>query len=532
MQPVGVAASLHDTARLLIHDFHLIVDDDVLHVLLEHAVRLEQLVDGMHPFGFDGIFVDEFVLFGRLLLGAQVALLDFGHGSTYVGQHEESLLADVAGEEFMPLVGQLHRIEFLVDNEEELVGNLRHTPVVVLHVGVLHLLHQRLIARLTEELDERFVFGQSLVGAVKQYTALVVLSLADELAGSAEQVVHEVALHVVELFDEAAVLVEELVVPLGYGTRYDERGTGVVDEHGVHFVHDGEVMLALHEVLRLNRHIIPQIVEAELVVRTKGDIGQVGLAPGGGVGLVVVDAVHRKAVEFVHGPHPLRVAAGEVVVHRNDVYALAGQRVQKYRECSHERLTLARRHLGDTPLVKHDAAEKLHVVVYHVPRHGVASCYPTVGIDGLVALYRNEILRGGQVAVELRRGDLYRRVFRETAGGGLHDGERLGQYLVQLLFYLVVDILRQFVYLARMALLVLQRGFRLFEYSLQFGYPLLVGAYLLCDITAQGSTAGTQFVVRQGVYLRVEREYPVHIGLYLLAVLVALGSEKCLDYFR
>ena len=107
-----------------------------------------------------------------------------------------------------------------------------------------------------------------------------------------------------------------------------------------------------------------------------------------------------------------------------------------------------------------------------------------------------------------------------------------GSDLVQLLFYLVVDILRQFVYLARMALLVLQRGFRLFEYSLQFGYPLLVGAYLLCDITAQGSTAGTQFVVRQGVYLRVEREYPVHIGLYLLAVLVALGSEKCLDYFR
>ena len=154
---------LHDTARLLIHDFHLIVDDDVLHVLLEHAVRLEQLVDGMHPFGFDGIFVDEFVLLAVVLLGAQVALLDFGHGSTYVGQHEESLLADVAGEEFMPLVGQLHRIEFLVDNEEELVGNLRHTPVVVLHVGVLHLLHQRLIARLTEELDERFVFGQSLV---------------------------------------------------------------------------------------------------------------------------------------------------------------------------------------------------------------------------------------------------------------------------------------------------------------------------------------------------------------------------------
>ncbi len=178
----------------------------------------------MHPFGLHRILVDELVLFGGLLLGTQVALLDLRHRSPDVGQHEKAVFTDVAGKELVALIGEFHRIELLVDHEEKLVGDLRHAPVVVLHVDVLHLLHQGLVARLAEELDERFVFGQPLVGTVEQHAALVGLPLADELAGFAQQVVHEGALHVVELLDEAAVLVEELVVALGHGTRNDERG--------------------------------------------------------------------------------------------------------------------------------------------------------------------------------------------------------------------------------------------------------------------------------------------------------------------
>ena len=80
-----------------------------------------------------------------------------------------------------------------------------------------------------------------------------------------------------------------------------------------------------------------------------------------------------------------------------------------------------------------------------------------------------------------------------------------------------------------MALLVLQRGFRLFEYSLQFGYPLLVGAYLLCDITAQGSTAGTQFVVRKRLDRRINGFDFYEIRFYFFAIFVGFGSEKKLD---
>ena len=59
--------------------------------------------------------------------------------------------------------------------------------------------------------------------------------------------------------------------------------------------------------------------------------------------------------------HPFRVALGEVVVHRDDMHALARQRVQIGREGRDQRLALARLHLGDVALVQEDPAHQLHV---------------------------------------------------------------------------------------------------------------------------------------------------------------------------
>ena len=54
-----------------------------------------------------------------------------------------------------------------------------------------------------------------------------------------------------------------------------------------------------------------------------------------------------RSVKFVEGPHPFRVAPGQIVVDRHDVDALARQRVQEDRKRRDERLALAGRHLGD-----------------------------------------------------------------------------------------------------------------------------------------------------------------------------------------
>ena len=71
-------------------------------------------------------------------------------------------------------------------------------------------------------------------------------------------------------------------------------------------------------------------------------------------------------MELVHRAHPLRVSLGQVVVHRDQVHALLGQRVEEYGERRHEGLALARRHLGDLALVEHHAAEQLHLSLIHI----------------------------------------------------------------------------------------------------------------------------------------------------------------------
>src|SRR5207344_361696 len=74
--------------------------------------------------------------------------------------------------------------------------------------------------------------------------------------------------------------------------------------------------------------------------------------------------------------HPLRVAASEVVVDRDEVDAFAGEGVQIQRHGGDEGLALAGRHLGDLALVQNDTADHLHVVRHHLPLGGNADDVP------------------------------------------------------------------------------------------------------------------------------------------------------------
>ena len=70
--------------------------------------------------------------------------------------------------------------------------------------------------------------------------------------------------------------------------------------------------------------------------------------------------------EAVDAAHPLGVAAGQVVVDRDDVDALAFERVEIGGQRGDERLAFAGLHLGDRAVVEHHAADELDVVVPHV----------------------------------------------------------------------------------------------------------------------------------------------------------------------
>jgi len=112
----------------------------------------------------------------------------------------------------------------------------------------------------------------------------------------------------------------------------------------------------LHAAFPAHGDVIAQVVEAKLGVGTVGDIGEVSLRAAHWaqqVGLLpqrvlfgIVDVSHLIAIgagghlqhahlepqQVVDGSHPARVTAGEVVVDRHEVRALALQRVEVERQ--------------------------------------------------------------------------------------------------------------------------------------------------------------------------------------------------------
>ena len=214
-------------------------------------------------------------------------------------------------------------------------------------------------------------------------------------------------------------------------------------------------MLSLHEVAAVDGHVVAEIVETELVVGSECDVGTVGGAACGRVGLMLVDAVNSQAVELVERAHPLGVSLGEVVVYGDHMDTLAGQRIQENRQSSHESLSLTGGHLGYLALMQNDTAYKLHVVVDHVPGKRVSACHPSVVPISLVSLDPDVVMLGAELAVHVGSGHFDDLFLLEPAGSRLHHCESVGQHLVENFLYLIVDLLGKLVHLCGQRLLFL-----------------------------------------------------------------------------
>ncbi len=79
----------------------------------------------------------------------------------------------------------------------------------------------------------------------------------------------------------------------------------------------------------------------------------------------VSDDADRESEVVISRTHPLGIAAGEVVVDRDHVNAVAGQSIENRGDRRDERLALAGLHFGDAALVKDDRAEHLDIEGTH-----------------------------------------------------------------------------------------------------------------------------------------------------------------------
>ena len=336
---------------------HRAVDEVVLVLSRDGAVRRD---------GHDGQLVDLAELgilghggaghAGELLVEAEVILQRDGGERLVLLAHEHLFLG------LHRLVQALRPAAALHDAAGELVDDLHlavHHDVV--HVAVEQELRLERLLQVVGQLARRVG-----VDVVDPQHGLDLLQAALGGVDGLLRLVH-VEVH---LGDETGHDARELVVRLGRlraGARDDERGAGLVDEDGVHLVDDGEVVAALHAGLRARDHVVAQVVEAELGVRAVRDLGLVGgdLLVGAHA---VLDEAHVHAQEAVDLAHPLAVAAGQVVVHGDDVHVVAVERVQVAGQRGHERLALAGLHLGDLPVVERHAADELHVEVAQAER--------------------------------------------------------------------------------------------------------------------------------------------------------------------
>src|SRR3989338_5227353 len=77
----------------------------------------------------------------------------------------------------------------------------------------------------------------------------------------------------------------------------------------------------------------------------------------------MVDDAHRKPERVVNLAHPDRIAAGEGIVDRDDVYAFTREAIQICGERRDQGLTFARAHLRNVAAVEYHASDKLDIEV-------------------------------------------------------------------------------------------------------------------------------------------------------------------------
>ena len=147
-------------------------------------------------------------------------------------------------------------------------------------------------------------------------------------------------------------------------TGDNERRPGFINQNGVDFVDDAKVEGALHHIGHGGRHVVTQVVKAKFAVGSVGNVATVILTTLRRVH-ALLNQPHAEAEKAMDLPHPLGVAPGQVIVHRDDVNAFTTEGIQVGGQGGDQGLTFPGFHFGDLPVVQHHATDQLHVKVAH-----------------------------------------------------------------------------------------------------------------------------------------------------------------------
>ena len=145
---------------------------------------------------------------------------------------------------------------------------------------------------------------------------------------------------------------------------------------------------------------------------------------------------------------------------------ISGKCVEEDRERSHKGLTFTRCHLCNLTLMQYSTTEELDIIMDHVPKRLIATGYPMIMVDSLVAFNIHKIVAGRQFTVKVCSRDLNILVVGEALSHGFHDGEGHRTDLIEYFLIFLKDLLLQLVNFFEDRLTVL--NISLLDFSFQF----------------------------------------------------------------
>ena len=103
-------------------------------------------------------------------------------------------------------------------------------------------------------------------------------------------------------------LLEYLILTVFNRTADNQRGPRLVNENAVHLIDDGKVKSPLDKIDEFKLHIVPEIVEPELIVGSVCNVATIGLFP-----FHIIHSLHndpdRETEGMIDPPHPLGVSS-------------------------------------------------------------------------------------------------------------------------------------------------------------------------------------------------------------------------------
>ena len=127
------------------------------------------------------------------------------------------------------------------------------------------------------------------------------------------------------------------------------------------------MQIPLNQLFFVDHHVVPKIVETQLIVRRIRNITVVS-----SLTFLPRQAVHnhayRKSQEVIDLSHPFTVTFCQIIIYRYQMHAFSFKCVQICRQSRHQRLSLTGFHLRNAALMQHNAADQLYIVVT-LPQH-------------------------------------------------------------------------------------------------------------------------------------------------------------------